>query len=732
MERLAPAVGTVSPASGSRGLRAAVWRNRFRLGLALLASLAAHAWLAGGLARTPLRLATDAPAPVPERERSRPVPREFTLSVADDPRAESAHERPLEPLLDAALAADGTVRDALPTATDPGAPAAAEAFVPAAADVARPESAADDAMPAPAALARIAAEPDLTAADVTPELPAPAALADGAIELRPATRGGAAALAEPVAAAPPPLAAERDGVGLSAALAPSVSRRPRPSAVVPAPDGVNRREPIAVDAGAGRVAALPPAPAMAAPGGPRGATGSLAELGVRPAARRPTAAAAGGAVTAPRGGDEEALSAESLPPLAQPRRAAAAPSRGQVPGAVAAVTLPRAAAVVLPSEGRVRSIARPHAGRSSGRLADGPADRMIERGLAFLARGQRPDGSWSLDGSADPAARQVTKLRSDTAATGLALLAFLGAGYDHFDGPHHDAVRRGLEWLARTQKPDGDLYVASDPLSDSCAWLYSHAIGTMALCEAVGMTGDPLLRPAAEKACAFIAASQHPERGGWRYTPRSDADLSVSGWMLVALRAGQLAGIAIDPAAIAHVRTFVEASSAGADAGTGIAARRYVYNVGNPQQRPSDLSIACMTALGTLMRLHTGTPVDDPAVRDAAAALAAFEPSYGTRQVRRRDAYLWYYASQVLVHTGGSDWERWYKALCRLLPARQERSGAVEGSWDPLGGIPDRWGGYGGRVYVTALHLLALEVPSRRLPTYDLAPPGSGAAPAGR
>jgi len=261
--------------------------------------------------------------------------------------------------------------------------------------------------------------------------------------------------------------------------------------------------------------------------------------------------------------------------------------------------------------------------------------------------------------------------------------------------------------------------------------MYSHAIGTMALCEAVGMTGDPLVRPAAEKACGFIAASQHPERGGWRYTPRSDADLSVSGWMLIALRSGQLAGITVDPVVVTRVRTLLDASAA-ADAVGDIATTRFTYNVRDPQQRPSALSTACMTALGTLMQLHTGTPVDDPAVARAARALAGFEPGYGTPRDRRRDAYYWYYASQVLVHTGGPDWERWYAALCRLLDDRQERSGPFAGSWDPLGPVPDRWGGYGGRVYVTALHLLALEVPARHLPTAAIgpaAPPLPGAAP---
>ena len=388
--------------------------------------------------------------------------------------------------------------------------------------------------------------------------------------------------------------------------------------------------------------------------------------------------------------------------------------------ALTVAALPRATAVVLPVEGRVREIAAPFAKRARTNRTAERTDSMVDRGLEFLGRAQQADGRWSLGvypGSKDEPA---PKLASDTAATGLALLSFLGAGYDHFEGKHRDTVRRGLEFLLTAQKDDGDLYLPADPLSNSCSWLYSHGIATMALCEAVGMTGDAIIRPAAERACRFITASQHPDRGGWRYTPRSDADLSVSGWMLVALRSGQLAKVPVETRSLDRVRTLLEASTI---APSTPAARspltRFHYNAIKPDQRPSEMSTACMNAVGTLMRLHTGWKKTDPQVIDNGRTLATLRPTYGTASQKLRDCYLWYYISQVLVHTGGSDWDEWYKGLEELLATRQVVGGPLGGSWDPLGPTPDRWGQYGGRLYVTTLHLLTLEVPYRHLPTYS-------------
>jgi hypothetical protein len=463
----------------------------------------------------------------------------------------------------------------------------------------------------------------------------------------------------------------------------------------------------------------------AAPGGGRGFGSGESLLpasiprGNRRGGGRSALAGRGGRGAAEEGEAEEGL---SVSPADIAALVAAGRQRGGLaPRPAGPQPLERITAAALPADGRVRDVAEAFAGRggTAGEPAGGITDRepldrarrMVDRGLEFLARSQRADGRWRLTEFAGITPADVPKLDSDTAATGLALLAFLGAGHDHFSGPHRDTVRRGLEFLLAIQKDDGDLFLPADDLSNSCSWLYSHGIAAIAVCEAVGMTGDPLVKPAAEKACRFIATSRHPTLGGWRYIPRTDADLSVSGWMLVALRAGELGGVPTDPAAMGGVRTLLAASSTPNDP------TRFAYNARKADQRRTDLSVACMTAVGTLMRLHTGTAADDPGVAAAARLLAGIPPEYGTRTQRVRDSYLWYYASQVLVHTGGADWQRWYGSLVDTLEQRQRADGPLAGSWDALGEVPDRWGEYGGRLYVTTLHLLALEVPWRHLPT---------------
>jgi hypothetical protein len=340
-------------------------------------------------------------------------------------------------------------------------------------------------------------------------------------------------------------------------------------------------------------------------------------------------------------------------------------------------------------------------------------EETVDLGLNFLVRQQLADGSWSLQSiPGEPAS-----LMTDTGATALALLAFQGAGYSHREHQYADVVRGGIDYLLKSQKPDGDLFLPMDETSNQSVWLYSHALATLALCEAYGMTQDPSLKDPAQKALNFILAAQHPERGGWRYAPQVGSDTSVSGWMMMALKSGELAGLTVPAEPYAKIRQWLDKSQASARE-----PHLYRYNPlapNTPEQAHGRQTSKTMTAVGLLMRLYLGWQRDNPNMVNGAKYLAENLPSLGTARQPQRDTYYWYYATQVMFHMGGDYWQAWNDRLHPLLTEAQIKSGPLAGSWDPRGPIPDRWAPHAGRLYVTTMNILSLEVYYRHLPLYE-------------
>jgi hypothetical protein len=341
------------------------------------------------------------------------------------------------------------------------------------------------------------------------------------------------------------------------------------------------------------------------------------------------------------------------------------------------------------------------------------SERAVEMGLDYLARQQLADGRWSLQnvaiGGSNADRASAGQMQADTAATGMALLCFLGAGYTHTDGKYRDTVGAGIAHLVSQQKADGDLFSGGSKY----VWFYSHGIASIALCEAYGMTGDRALRAPAQRALDFIVASQHPVEGGWRYSPGTGTDTSVSGWQMMALKSGELAGLKVPEPAYEGVRRWLDMAQGPA----GIPSR-YSYRPASKiphQHQPS----AAMTAEGLLMRLYTGWDRDDPRVAASADYLRQNLPAIGTRTSPQRDAYYWYYATQVMFQVQGDHWNAWNERLRAVLLPSQVQSGPLAGSWDPRGAVNDRWGVEAGRLYVTAMHLLMLEVYYRHLPLYQ-------------
>ncbi len=329
------------------------------------------------------------------------------------------------------------------------------------------------------------------------------------------------------------------------------------------------------------------------------------------------------------------------------------------------------------------------------------SEQAVERGLDWIVRHQRPDGSWSLDhrpqckGRGCPAGPHMD---SDTAATGLALLPLLGAGHNHKEpGRYQKSVEKGLKWLIGHQKPDGELST-----SGGNTRMYSHAIAAMALSEAFGLTHDPDLEGPLKKALEFIIKGQNPNDGGWRYSPGEAGDTSVFGWQLFALRSAFLAGLNVPKATIDGANKYLDRAATDPIGAT------YAY-------LPGEGPKMSMTAEALLARQYLGWPRQSPPLIAGAERVAN-----DLFQSESRNIYYWYYATQLLHNLQGPAWQLWNVRIRDGLVSIQvvNRGACDNGSWDPLQPIPDQWGQQAGRHFVTCLSILTLEVYYRYLPLY--------------
>ena len=335
--------------------------------------------------------------------------------------------------------------------------------------------------------------------------------------------------------------------------------------------------------------------------------------------------------------------------------------------------------------------------RGNGGTAE--TEAAVKAALKWLADNQDADGRWnprSHGGGMETKVlgrdRQGAGSHADTAVSGLALLAFLASGNTHLDGPYSEDVRRGLEYLLRTQAPDGNL----GGQAAAFEFMYSHAMAACALSEAYGMTRDTRLREPVRRAVAYTIAAQDPTGGGWRYRPGDPGDTSQLGWQLMTLKSAELAGIPIPETTRQGIIRYLRSVSSGQYGG------RASYRPGESPSRP-------MTAEALVCWQFLGLRGQHPAGNEAGDYLLEETPGEGDYNL-----YYWYYATLGMYQLQGAHWQRWNDAMRDAVVGRQVKEGPLAGSWDTNA----LWGGYGGRVYTTALATLTLEVYYRFLPLF--------------
>ena len=357
-------------------------------------------------------------------------------------------------------------------------------------------------------------------------------------------------------------------------------------------------------------------------------------------------------------------------------------------------------------------------------------ETAVDKALEWLAYHQEPDGHWdTVKYGVDPNTHQ-----SDIGCTGLALLAFLGAGHSEKVGKYKENVQRAVNFLIVNQAANGQFRCNTDSGSSR---FYGHGTAAMAMAEAAGMSRKAETKAAAQKGIDFVSLAQIKrdaegyDREGWDYgMPGGDSDTSVTSWMCLACKSAKIAGLHVDPLCFEGTLRWLDATQAADPYKLGCWYRGTIAQAKAQNQRDNPLLLAnnppsgahALLAASGLMRMYMGLSKDDPRIQTTGEFLLKMLPQWKPNPTPNAFAsgqmcfYHLYYGTLCMFQIGGDGWKQWNKALKETLIPNQCKAGDDDGSWDPS---VDWLSQYGGRVYSTAMGALSLEVYYRYLRLQD-------------
>lgn len=303
-------------------------------------------------------------------------------------------------------------------------------------------------------------------------------------------------------------------------------------------------------------------------------------------------------------------------------------------------------------------------------------DTIYERGLAWLAGAQAPEGNWKGN-------------NEGCGVDGICLMAFLASGEDPNFGPHAATIRRAVRFIIRQQEP------ATGYLPNS---MYHHGFAMLALSEAYGAVDEALLweneKPVRsigqtlDQAIRCAATAQKKNRmGGWRYSPdATDSDTSVTGAVLMGLLAARNAGLDVPDEVVNTAMEYMRRST-GKDGSV-------AYSGGFGGMGGS----MNLTAVATLVGAVTKTKDTE----QFKASLQRLLENLEHHEAGSYAEYFRYYMAQALFQGDYAAWQKWNLAKVRELHDLQHDDGSFSGG-----------------AYPTGMSLLALGLNYRFLPIYE-------------
>lgn len=306
---------------------------------------------------------------------------------------------------------------------------------------------------------------------------------------------------------------------------------------------------------------------------------------------------------------------------------------------------------------------------------------MTEQGLDFLARTQDPDGGWS-----------DTQFASNTGVTALCCLAMMAEGTRPRAGKYGRELDRGLEFLLNHAQSSGVIAgKGSNPYGPG----YEHAYSTLALMMAYGdMPWRPQTRDTISKALQLLARSQKLD-GGWRYQMSREglSDMSVTANVLWVLRTAKKSGFTVPAESIAGGVKFVESCA---------------LPDGNFRYRAFGIHASPSMGGTAIVALANDGQLNHPLIVPARDKIAYEYRRYTVPDLaeRRYFAFGMFYASLATYSCGDEYWMPWFQKSVRVLDATQRKDGEWADQHDNV-------------VYPTAMALIMLQAPKGYLPIYE-------------
>lgn len=345
---------------------------------------------------------------------------------------------------------------------------------------------------------------------------------------------------------------------------------------------------------------------------------------------------------------------------------------------------------VIPAASAAAPDVAPQPNQVTGEEITPAQKEAVRRGLEWLAKQQQANGQFGQGGEGFGAVSGITALSG---------IAFMSAGNLPGRGVYGEQVQKSVDYLVRSAQDSGLLAAET-----AHGVMYSHGFATLYLAEVYGMTEDDQVKERLQRAIRLIQKSQNPQ-GGWRYMPVPvDADISVTICQVMALRAARDAGIKVEREVIDKAIEYVRKCQ-NADGG-------FSYMIGM-SGRGEGGSAFPRSAAGVAALYYAGV-FDGDELKRGLQYVRQFQPGKGGAAGNIGGHYYYghYYAVQAMFLAGGDYWKVWYPSIRDELIRRQDRT---TGKWS--GEINDE--------YATACALIILQMPNRYLPVFSGKGPGS-------